>query len=483
MMTMINFNFIKEKLFSLILKIFQKLENESNLKPEQGLNIRIPRMIYIPKFSNLQFINDRVNGTFSYEREIEWNLAIDHQINEKYLKNSFEEYTEIINHLKKETEFTEKFLNFTISIFIHNYINKCIEKIDKDLFFMHFSYLKDYLGKNLVLINVKTYYRGIWLTQEELVINENLKLRRVRAEDFVCSSIEQLNEEVQNFMSFSEVILEFTFKKNYNNNELESNLAEVDLQEELALLDNLLLYIKMGSVSFKKSIINRHYPNFEGGVLLKNTQIPSQRFVVVLGTKNISKLKDLRTILSKDRIREFFSIRKRKFTHIDIALHRYSNSFNFSENLQSFITSGIMCLEALFTENKPQLGRSLRERLSILLKIVGFSALSIESIIKKAYNIRSAYSHGSLYNINTIDLLTIAHQTLELARISILIILQLELVLSDQNKIKDFFSKRILRRLQKNTKQRLIKLLDNALLDALYYKKVQKFIISNCFFV
>ncbi len=168
---------------------------------------------------------------------------------------------------------------------------------------------------------------------------------------------------------------------------------------------------------------------------------------------------------------------------MDIAIKRYCNTFNFSENLQSGITSAVMCLEALFTENRPQLGRSLRERLSILFRTFGFSPLSIESIIKEAYTIRSSYSHGSLSNKSSEIIFKVAHQVLEITRLSLLILLQLDFILSDSSILSKHYSNRKISKLEKNPKSKIIKLLDNATLDRNYYKKLKLFTNENCEFL
>ena len=469
-----NFNLIEVKLKEFIELVFHEVEEKR--KKEYGEINHITKFLFKPIFN---IVNGHLSASFSYQtikRDIRLYTL---QTKESYLKK-FKQYNEIIDLMRKETKFTDTFLNFTLTVFIHNAVNAFNYAIDYDLLNKQIAFLKEYLMEKRVTINVKIYYQGIWLALDEFILGDTLKLRRITPDDFIFETLEQLKSELQNIFNLPQCILEFTFSKKYSQSDLEASLFEVDLQEQLNLLDSMMLLNKLGCVFFKKTIITRNFYSLQEPSTLTNSMVPTLNFVNYIDLNDVSKIKKLLELLQKQEIGKYFSIRRRADTPLDIAIKRYYTTFNFSENLQSGITSAIMCLEALFTENKPQLGRSLRERLSILFKIFGFSPLSIELVIKEAYKIRSSYSHGSQSNKNTEFIFKIAHQILEITRLSLLIFLQIDFILSNNSLLSKYYSNKIVKSLEKNSKKKIINILDKAILDRIYYKKLKIFINKTC---
>ena len=469
-----NFNIIEEKLKEFIELVYH--DQEEKRKKDFGDTNHITIFLFKPIFN---IVNGKLSPRFSYQTIMHDKKLYTQQIKESYLKK-FKQYNEIIDLIRKETKFTDIFLNFTLNAFIHNAVNAFNYVIDYDLLNNQIAFLKEYLMEKRVTINVKIYYQGIWLALDEFILGDTLKLRRIKPDDFIFETLELLNNEIQNVVNLPQCILEYKFCKKYSRSDLEASLFEVDLQEQLNLLDYMMLLNKLGCVFFKKAIITRNFHSLRVKGTLTNSMVPTLNFVNYLDLNDISKMKNLFELLQKQEIGKYFSIRRRAVTHMDIAIKRYHNTFNFSENLQSGITSAVMCLEALFTENRPQLGRSLRERLSILFKTFGFSPLSIESIIKEAYKIRSSYSHGSLSNKSAEFIFKVAHQILEITRLSLLIFIQIDYILSDNSVLSKYYSNRKIKTLERNSKNKFIKLLDNAILDRTYYIKLKIFTNENC---
>lgn len=469
-----NFNLIEVKLIKLINLVFKKLEETR--KQKYGDIKHLPEKFFKPKF---EIINNRMSGSFGYQTFNQKKNIVKFQVFEDQL-NEFKQYKEIIELLTRETDFSDIFLNSTLTQFINNAINTSIDQIDNTIIKTQISLLNSLLSENLVIIKVKIYYQGLWLNSEEISINSHIKLRRIKPEDLIFNNLDLLREEMQNLLDIPQSILEYTFCKKYNQNDLESNLYEVDLQEELNLLDYVFLLYKLGCVFFKKEIITRNFYSLQIMNTLTNPMTPTLDFISYLDINDARKIKHLYQLLKKPEIRIYFSITRKTTKHLDISIKQYYNLFNFSENLQSGITSAVMCLEALFTENKPQLGRSLRERLSILFSTFGFSPLSIKSIVKEAYKIRSKYSHGSLSEKSFELIYRTTHQILEITRLSLLITLQMDYILSDINKLSSYYSKRTIRSLSGNSKQKLITLIDNAILDDIFYKKLKRFSNKEC---
>ena len=124
----------------------------------------------------------------------------------------------------------------------------------------------------------------------------------------------------------------------------------------------------------------------------------------------------------------------------------------------------ISCLEALFLKGGElsELSRRLYQRVSMLLKQFGFNPLLISKILKKAYKIRSKYSHGLKVDFNKENIKEVNEfkiKVMECARISLLIYLQLVGNISKEN---------------------LLDLIDNSLLNDATYNKLNKLTKDNC---
>lgn len=153
----------------------------------------------------------------------------------------------------------------------------------------------------------------------------------------------------------------------------------------------------------------------------------------------------------------------------DLAFHRYNDSLLKTEVNAYKILSAMTSLEALLSDGGTEITFKIRLRVAKLLSLYGFNSLEVSDIVRKAYSLRSKMVHGSKPEDKDIDLLEFArhhiHEIINYNRLCLLISLQLK---------------------KSADKQRLIKLIDNSLIDRttdteltkLIYEKVKIPIIN-----
>lgn len=185
----------------------------------------------------------------------------------------------------------------------------------------------------------------------------------------------------------------------------------------------------------------------------------SQTYRYGIKENDIPKLKSLMEKL-KPILRK-----KSSEEHLDpiaVSLQRYNDALLKTESVESRITSAITCLEALYlrAEERMELSHRLSQRSSALLKILGYKPLEIYNTLSRAYDIRSTFIHGSqIKQEEQKSAAKLAEKTIEYARLSLLVFLQLKHLLD---------------------KEKIISKIDKSLLDDKSRAKLEETIKENC---
>lgn len=375
--------------------------------------------------------------------------------------DKFVEYHELIGfiennfdlNLEKIEKLVQKFLNITLV--------KCREEsCEKEI--EHFiEYLYNDLMKNPSEYCVKGYLIGIDMEDESYKIYDDLTIRKANSYDFECRDFGEYNNEL-NFYSFHfpPVILEYTYKSNNYNEYFNDYTKPKELGIELFFIDLALLLYRSAQVfriktdSKINSIFSKDSTSF--GLIPRKTR---ERFLI-----DKDMIVDLRRIINlfrTEEIRKIFLVSNKNIKYLQIALNRYQNSYFFAENKEQRITSLISCLEALLSEGAQELKRRLSQRVSLILRTIGFNPLIVYTDINFAYNIRNKYSHGNVVNLREKlkDKNEFMKNFIEYTRLCLLISLQI-------NNIKG--------------KKVFLKLIDQALIDDKSYKNLASLINDNC---
>ena len=375
--------------------------------------------------------------------------------------DKFEEYQELIEFIENNFDLNLEKIEKLIQEFLNRSLVKCREKIcEKEI--EHFiEYLYDDLVKKPSEYCIKGYVIGIDMEDESYKIYDNLTIRKANSFDFECKDSGEYDSELRFYsFHFPPVILEYTYKSNNYNEYFNDYSRPKELGIELFFFDLALLLYRSAQVfriktNIKiKSLFSRD--STSSGFIPRITR---EKFLI-----DNNKIVDLRRIIKlfqSEEIRKIFLVSNKKIKYLQIALNRYQNSYFFAENKEQRVTSLISCLEALLSEGAQELKRRLSQRVSLILRTIGFNPLTVYKDVNFAYNIRNKYSHGNVVNLREKlkDENEFMKNFVEYARLCLLISLQI-------NNIKG--------------KKDYLKLIDQALLDEKSYKNLASLINDNC---
>ncbi len=474
----------KIKNFSAIIikKIKEKIEN--------GENFKIQNEVITPHITEFSYNKGAISYRMEEKKIIKekMDLIKGHTFIKEFCK-ILPEFNELFSFIKEKFQIDENFLNSLFDNFIFMLISITHEGIDDEILNNVINSFIEDLELKVPNWEVKIWIDGLWLEDEEYQINENLKLRRLRQEDIEFIKKEGYNRyEPTESASFPTTILEMKtiYKSESETQDGKRILLKSEIHKEIKIITIAFRLFRLGSVFTTryemrvKSFLLGGFLKIYPYILLKN------RYLYGLKKRDIPLLREFIKIISQHELIEIFLINSKGQNHIYIALQRFNNAFLNAENTESIITYAISCLEALYLKKSEQgeLSHRLSQRVSIIFKIFNFDSLSIYNIIKKAYKIRSLYSHGSMVKPKDLSFknLNLEKIILNCARFSIFLNLQLFSKIDNENlfkiKIKDFHKKRKEKRLEIE-KELLLKLIDDALLKEKSYLKLKQLIKKN----
>ncbi len=390
----------------------------------------------------------------------------------KYNKNN-DDYEEILKNLNKLYEVNIGFLDRLFENLMYSLLDELIEGQSDEKLTEKIQVLFNDLELKPSKCYAKAWIDGIWLSQEELLLKDNIKIRRITPNNL--RYVQQLDyyggvELLHKFMDPTAIIevslvpiitKEIKIPINDKFFNLKSSM-ERELEMELDYISLALRLYKLGSAFIHKiekkldSLIQR------GTTISGDFQRIKNRVRYGIGEQDIPKLNFIINIIREKR-QIIYNISKKPNPFL-IAIRRLNNAFLNAESSESSIMFVISSLEAIFLKGGElsELSRRLSQRISIYLKPLGFNPLEINKLVKQAYKIRSIYSHGSKIDFKKEKIENIGEfriKVMECARISLLIYLQLVGNISKEN---------------------LLNLIDKSLLDDDSYTEFDKLIKENC---
>lgn len=410
--------------------------------------------IIIPDFSIPNQVSSKIitrQGYISY-------IHIDIEYLEK-----FTEYHEIIEFLERNCDLNRGSIEKLILELVNRALNlcrekNCIKKIEKYINLFYNDIVRDPIS-----YKIKCYVIGISLEDENYKIDENLSLRKANSFDFKCRDLGEYHNELQNYsFQFPPVILNYKYFSDKTIDIYLDYSRPPELAKELLFIDWALLLFRSAPV-FRIKTKSKVESLFRRGTTISGGSLPIRTVEkYAINSENIEDLKAIINLFRTQKIRKIFEVPHNKPNHINIALNRYQNAFLYSENFPKKITHLISCLEALLSEGAQELKRRLCQRVSIVLKTIGFNPLIINEQIDLAYRIRNKYSHGSAINLKNVikqNINDFIKNLIEYTRFCFLISMQIHPI---------------------KTKKEYLKLIDLSLLDEDSYLKLVKIINENC---
>ncbi|MCS7366251.1 MAG: HEPN domain-containing protein [archaeon YNP-WB-062] len=414
---------MEEGLPTILWRLSRDIVNVVETLKERGKIRRIKRLWFREKITNFEYKEGSMGWQASpeyFEKE-EWDWRDRFRIIEPEIKK-MPTYINAHRYISEIYKVNELRAEFLLSRFVHNVIIKALDATlsEEELVELITLFHNDLEGAPIIW-NVTVELRGIWLKDEEIIVDEGLKLRRPRPEDlaYECPVEEMIERAVPRFhvpfFSHATAVLEIT----------QRSQSQLNLLDELEKIIIALRLYKPASIA-KIGIVWRPKSILQFESVTWYTPIQPEIYRYSLASEDASKLKTL-----LDKIKPLLPVvqgRIETIDHISISLQRYDDAL-FKPDPMERLTYAIMSLEALFLKSseREELKHRLAQRVARCLSLYGYQSLEVYRTVAQSYDIRSEFVHGTLINKEKKDYTaTLADKVIEYLRTSILMFLELK---------------------------------------------------------
>lgn len=331
--------------------------------------------------------------------------------------------------------------DYAMHRFCERLVDETLAGDREDALVAYVSLFLNDLNKGNTIWQARVWLEGVWLEDEEFRVGQDKVLRRPVAADFES----QFPIDMSSYMDLAQppshpsAILEFQMLcREYREPET--------IQKRL--VDVLRLFrlgsIKLGIAEYTPhSIVDfgMKHGGDRGSCLYRFGLMNSDKALFDRTFHAISPL----LYASESEPDQAFSS-----SAVNLAFERYKEALLQLLKPDGRIAAAVTCLEALYLrgQERSELSHKLSQRVAMVVGNFGFNPIEVYRQLKDAYNIRSMFVHGATLEKeeqqSTRDVDEICRKTLEYARISILVYLQID---------------------QEQGKEKLITRLDHALLD------------------
>jgi hypothetical protein len=409
-----------------------------------------------PKIDHFEYQEGSVGYQMSYvslEKE-EWDPRTFFDFIAKVVKQ-IQDYHHLVLEISKTYEVNEAQANFWLERFVQTLAQQAFEGLSDETVVDTISTFINDLEKGAVDWRLKVWIDGVWLKDEECDIREGLKIRRPNPSDLEVEMPLYLLPGPMLGHGFEDVspsIMELVYRQKQATN----------YQDEIENVMNCLRLFRLGSVfSVKTQARPKSILSFGGSSFPLRGRFASN-YKYPISKQDVPKLAELLDKIKGLLPQAPLTAPAEKADPTNIALQRYNDALLKPESIESRITSTITCLEALYlkAEERMELSHRLGQRAATILGLFEFMPLEVYNNLNRAYDVRSTFIHGSLIEEERRkDAGQLAEKTLNYARVSLLLFLQLKKSID---------------------KDSLITKIDNSLLDANAHSKLEELIKGSC---
>ena len=332
--------------------------------------------------------------------------------------------------------------------FVEKITNVCFDEINKDKVIEFISIFISDLENSPILWQPVVWIDGIWMETDSIEIRDNILLRKPESNDLEFESSYE-NYMAYNFQNLPSAILEFEYRDKYPRS----------VQNKINSLIAALRLFKLGSIEKLRTRLNANSTKrFIGGTILNSNliSVPYKYGLAEGDTENLNKfIARIEPLIYSEIINKSAD----EADYLSIAYDRFCDALLKPVVPENRLATAIMALEALYLKEKElsELTERLSQRVALTLEPFGYKTLEVYNLVKKAYDIRSRFVHGS--NIEQKETGELPEKILDYCRASIIMFLQLH------NEID---------------KDKIINLLVKSLLDDSEKKEFHKIINDKC---
>lgn len=445
----------KEKMLSTTLYDLTKRIVDYVKESKEKKEIILNRRPYIKaKISDFKYEKGSSGFRTSFEDTLKenWHWKDEFDFIEKKIKQ-LDEYKESNQFISKIFKVSISQSDVWLSRFAHNVANEAIEGInDRRISDLITLFICD-LEHNPVLWKPVIWLNGIYMGTGVIEIDDGCKIKRPEPVDLEYEisyeSYSMFDSMMSRHIPSAIMTIEHRAK------------GQPEMLRKTEKIVAVLRLFKVGSVSTVRTKWNPTSLLQFGGTSYI-TSPPSTTFKYELIKEDEKKLQTFYEKIEPKIPIEVIEKGKGETNFITIAFDRYNDSLLKQDIPESRLASAIMCLEALYLKDdeRGELAERLSQRTALALNFFNYNPLKVFNILKKSYDIRSRFVHGSkIEKEEQKELMKLAEKVIDYARISIVMFLQIQEAIE---------------------KEKFIRILNNSLLDDNAREKLKKIIEEKC---
>jgi len=439
-----NISTLLQELVEEMIRLCDEWKREGKLRKETKLYQKYK----VKRFEYRENGEIQVSGSFPIIPKEEWNISdifklIEHIKTLPYLEDCIayiaREYTSHFSNPNAQAEFwVSEFLQKTILEYLNGNFDPRKDLVEYIVTFIH-----DLEG-NPIEWEIKVWLEGIGMKVDEIEIEKGIIIRKPTVSDIEYEYPLGMPLFEQTLFHHPSAILEIRKREKLH------PAIYPDLERIIIALQ---LY-KVGSVSK-----TRIYWKPKSFLQFGGTSTPMRWWSTTYRySLDVSDAEKLPQFVAK--IKDKLPIEEKTgnlmaTNHLGIAILRYQDAILKPEATENKIAYAVMGLEALYLKAKEEeLSHRLAQRVAKLLSFREEKPIKIYNLVKEAYDIRSNFVHGSpLQNKKPQEVKKILDSIIEYLRKSIITFIQLQ-----------------------EEKEKLLSLVDNALLEKQAEDKLQNLI-------
>jgi len=404
------------------------------------------------KISDFKYEEGVTGFSTSYEDIIreEWDWGEKRNLVESKIKQT-EEYKDATEIISRDYDIPINQADHQLSGFVYKIVGSSIKEIGNHDIIDYITVFISELEHNPILWSSVVWLDGIYLENDPIEINDSIKIRKPEPEDleyeFSRETFPPLTE-LTSMHGFPSAIMCLKYRVD----------GAPEMQNIIDKTINILRLYKVGSISRIKTKFSSPSTLQFMGTVSRNS-ITSTNFKYGLRKEGEEQLRIFFKVINSKIPDEVVQKGTGEVDFITIAFDRYNDSILKQDVPESRLLSAIMSLEALYLKDDEmsELSERLAQRAALSLSFYNYDPLEVFSIIKRSYNIRSRFVHGSkIEKDDRKDVMLLVEKVIEYSRKSLIIYLQINESI-DKNKFLNLLTKSLL---DKDVKEKLQKVLE-----------------------
>lgn len=403
------------------------------------------------KISNFKCEEGNIGFNTSYEDIVreEWDWEEKRNLAESKIKQT-EEYKDATEIISRDYDIPIKQADNQLSRFVYKIVGSSIREIDNHDITDYIMVFISELEHTPILWGSVVWLDGIYLETDLIKINDSIKLKKPEPEDL----------EYEFPREMFPPLTELTSMHGYPSAIMCLEYRVEGAPKMLNIIDKIVSILKLYKVGSISRIKTKFIPPpivQHSGTISRTSRTPTT-FKYGLKKEDEEQLRTFFDTINSKIPDEVVQKGTGEVDFITIAFDRYNDSLLKQDVPESRLLSAIMSLEALYLKDDEmsELSERLAQRVALTLSIYNYDPLEVFNIIKRSYNIRSRFVHGSkIEKDDQKGVMRLVEKVIEYSRKSLIIYLQIN-ESTDKDKFLNLLTKSLLDKDEKGKLQKML---------------------------